>query len=195
LSLGCAVLFAAVYLVAVRTGPGQRLDERAFQLLYSLAPQGTVPFLTAFARGVVIVVLASIVTLLAIAAVGHGAWRAVVASVAIVGVTVVATTFLRDEVLTRPRMSDEAFPQNSMPSTHVSVACALTVATVVLWPRYRPWWLVNTAGVVVLLAALGNVLGQAHRFSDVVASVLLVGAVSGLALAVLRLKPGERRPP
>jgi hypothetical protein len=66
------------------------------------------------------------------------------------------------------------------------VACALVVTAVILWPRRRPWWLENAAVVVVLLACLGNVLGQAHRFSDVVASVLLVGVVSGLALAVLR---------
>jgi hypothetical protein len=68
----------------------------------------------------------------------------------------------------------------------VSVACALVVAAVVLWPPRRPWWLVNVACVVVLLAALGNVLGQAHRVSDVIASVLLAGAVSGLSLAVMR---------
>lgn len=188
-SVGCAVLFVAVYVVAVRTRPGQALDVTAFHVLYSLAPSDTVPLLAWFARGVVIVVLAGLVTLLAIAAVGRGAWRAVVASVVIVGVTVVATTFLRDEVLSRPRFSEEAFPQNSMPSTHVSVACALVVAAVILWPRRRPWWLVNAACVVVLLASLGNVVGQAHRFSDVVASVLLVGAVSGVVLAVLRLTP------
>ena len=49
--------------------------------------------------------------------------------------------------------------------------------------------LVNAACVVVLLAALGNVLGQAHRVSDVVASILLAGAVSGLSLAVMRPTP------
>lgn len=189
MSVGCAVLFVAVYVVTVRTKPGQALDVTAFHLLYSLAPSDMVPLLAWFARGVVIVVLAGLVSLLAIAAVGRGAWRAVVASVVIVGVTVVSTTFLRDEVLARPRFSDEAFPQNSMPSTHASVACALAVATVILWPRRRPWWLVNAACVVVLLASLGNVVGQAHRFSDVVASVLLVGAVAGVVLAVLRPTP------
>ena len=186
LSVGCAVLFVVIYVVAVRTGIGQRLDVRAFQVLYSLAPEGTVPLFTLFSRGVVIVVLASLVTVLAVAAVGRGAWRAVLASVVIVGVTAVVTTFLRDDVLSRPRLNDEAFPQNSMPSAHASVACALVVTAVILWPRRRPWWLANAAVVVVLLACLGNVLGQAHRFSDVVASVLLVGVVSGLALAVLR---------
>jgi hypothetical protein len=40
--------------------------------------------------------------------------------------------------------------------------------------------------VVVLLAALGNVLGQAHRVSDVIASVLFTVGVSGLTLAVMR---------
>ncbi len=89
-------------------------------------------------------------------------------------------------MLRRPQFGNEAFPQNSMPSTHVSVACALVVAVVLLWPQRRPWWLVNAACVVVLLAALGNVLGQAHRVSDVVASVLLAAAVSGLALAAMR---------
>jgi hypothetical protein len=185
-SLGCAVLLVALYLVAVRTGLGQRLDVRAFQVLYSLAPQGTVPLFTLFSRGVVIVLLVALVVLLAVAAMGRGAWRAVLASVVIVGLTAVATTFLRDDVLTRPRLTDEAFPQNSMPSTHASVATALVVAAVILWPRRRPWWLMNAAAVIVLLACLGNVLGQAHRFSDVVASLMLVGVISGLALAVLR---------
>lgn len=180
------VLFLAVYVIAVRTAGGQRLDGLAFQVLYSLTPQRMVTVLSWFARGVVIVILAVPVAVLACAAVGRGAWRAVLASVAITGLSLLLTTSLRDDVLTRPRFTDEAFPQNSLPSTHASVACALVVAAVVLWPRRRPWWLVNTAGVVVLLAALGNVLSQAHRFSDVVASVLLVGAVSGLALAVLR---------
>jgi hypothetical protein len=185
-SIGCGILFVGVYVVAVRTAGGQKLDDRAFQLLYALAPQGTVPVFTWFARGVVLVVLGVLVALLAVAAVGRGRWRAAVVSILITGLTALTTTYLRDDVLTRPRLRDEAFPQNSLPSTHVSVACALVVAAVVLWPRQRPWWLVNTACVVVLLAALGNVLGQAHRFSDVVASVLLAGAVSGLSLAVLR---------
>ena len=185
-SVGCGILFVGVYLLAVQTATGQKLDDRAFQLLFSLAPRGTVAVLAWFGRGVVLVALAVLVVLLTVAAVRRWAWRAVVAAILITGLTAVTTTFLRDDVLTRPRLRDEAFPQNSLPSTHVSMACALVVAAVVLWPRRRPWWLVNTAVVVVLLAALGNVLGQAHRMSDVVASVLLVGAVSGLSLAVMR---------
>lgn len=185
-AIGCGVLFVGVYLLAVRTAVGQRLDVRTFQLLYSVAPPGTVMVLTWFARGVVIAVLAALVALLAVAAVGRRAWRALVASIFLSGLTAAATTWLRDDVLRRPQFSSEAFPQNSMPSTHVSVACALVVAVVLLWPQRRPWWLVNAACVVVLLAALGNVLGQAHRVSDVVASVLLAAAVSGLALAAMR---------
>jgi membrane-associated phospholipid phosphatase len=142
--------------------------------------------LTWFGRGVVLVVLAVLAVLLTVAAVRRWAWRAVVAAILITGLTAVTTTFLRDDVLTRPRLRDETFPENSLPSTHVSVACALVVAAMVLWPPRRPWWLVNVACVVVLLAALGNVIGQAHRVSDVIASVLLAGAVSGLSLAVMR---------
>ena len=185
-SVGCGILFVGVYLLAVQTATGQKLDDRAFQLLFSLAPPGTVAVLTWFGRGVVLVVLAVLVVLLTVAGVGRWAWRAVGAAILITGLTAVTTTFLRDDMLTRPRLRDETFPQNSLPSTHVSVACALVVAAVVLWPPRRPWWLVNVACVVVLLAALGNVLGQAHRVSDVIASVLLAGAVSGLSLAVMR---------
>lgn len=185
-SIGCGFLFVGVYLVAVRTAAGHKLDDRIFELLYSMAPPGAVAVMTWFARGVVIVVLALLVAVLAVAALRRRAWRAVVASILMVGLTAVATTFLRDDVLTRPRFGDETFAENSLPSTHVSVACALVVVVVVMWPPRRPWWLVNAACVVVLLAALGNVLGQAHRFSDVVASVLLVGAMSGLSLALMR---------
>ena len=41
-SIGCAVLFVGVYLVAVRTAVGQKVDDRAFQLLFSLAPPSTI---------------------------------------------------------------------------------------------------------------------------------------------------------
>ena len=60
-SVGCGVLFAGVYLVAVRTAGGQKLDDRAFQLLFSMAPYSTITVLTLFARGIVIVVLAGFV--------------------------------------------------------------------------------------------------------------------------------------
>ena len=102
-SVGCGVLFAGVYLVAVRTAGGQKLDDRAFQLLFSMAPYSTITVLTLFARGIVIVVLAVLVSVLAFAAVGRGAWQAVVASTLITGLTAATTTFLRDDILRRPR--------------------------------------------------------------------------------------------
>jgi hypothetical protein len=37
-SVGCGILFVGVYLLAVQTATGQKLDDRAFQLLFSLAP-------------------------------------------------------------------------------------------------------------------------------------------------------------
>jgi hypothetical protein len=191
-SIGCGFLFVGLYLVAVRTAAGQDMDDRAFELVYSLAPPGTVALMTWFARGFVIVLLAALVLLLTLAAAHRHAWRSVAVALIIVGLTVLTTTFLRDDLLTRPSVREETFPENSLPSTHVSVACALVVAAVVLWPPRRPWWLVNAACLVVLLAALGNVLAQAHRVSDVVASVLLVGAVSGLSVALLR---PTRQPP
>jgi membrane-associated phospholipid phosphatase len=93
--------------------------------------------------------------------------------------------YLRDELLSRPRFDEEPFPLNSLPSTHATAAAALTVAVLLLWPCPRPWWLFNAAGVVLLLVAIGNVVSQAHRPSDVVASFLLVGALAAGALALV----------
>jgi membrane-associated phospholipid phosphatase len=99
---------------------------------------------------------------------------------------------LRDDVLERPRFTDEAFPDNSLPSTHAIAAAALVAAVLLLWPWPRPWWLPNTAGVVLLLVAVGNIVSQAHRPSDVIASFLLVGAVTAAVLAVVG-PPRHRR--
>ena len=188
----CACALVLCYAVMVRTALGQSADVRLFRLVFGLVPSGwPAEGVTLFARAASVVALAALATVLGMAAVGRHAWAALAASVLTVGVSVTLGPYLRDELLTRPRFTDEAFPLNSLPSTHATAAAALTAAIVLLWPRRRPWWLTNSAGVVLLLVAVGNVVSQAHRPSDVVASFLLVGAVVGVALAVAG-PPGPR---
>ena len=144
-----------------------------------------VELVTAFARAAAVGALALVATVLGVAAVGRRAWAALTAAVLTLATAVALGPYLRDEVLSRPRFTDETFPLNSLPSTHATAAAALTVAVVLLWPRPRPWWLLNACGVVLLLVAVGNVVSQAHRPSDVVASFLLVGALAAGAMALV----------
>lgn len=190
-AFGLALAFAASYLLLVCTASGQAFDVYAFRVVYGLVPAGWPATVVAeFARAAVVFGLAAGTLVLGVAAVGRRAWGRVLASVATVAVSVPLGLWLREDVLSRPRFTEEAFPQNSMPSNHAIAAAALVVAVVLLWPTPRPWWLVNTAGVVLLLVAVGNIESQAHRPSDVVASFLLVGAVAAAGLVVV----GPARP-
>ena len=124
--VACAVGFGLVYVVADRTGRGQFVDELVFLVLYGLVPTGwPVDGLAFVARDVVIVVLAAAAALLAGVALIQGRRLPVVRVVAVTAVAVVSTPWLRDEVLRRQSFEPEAFPLNSMPSTHASAAAAL----------------------------------------------------------------------
>ncbi|MGC0142892.1 phosphatase PAP2 family protein [Pseudactinotalea sp. Z1732] len=72
---------------------------------------------------------------------------------------------------------------NTLPSGHVSLSAALAVAIMILWPS-RARWPIVVAGVLLATASLASVVAHAHRPSDVVASVLLTGAVTCAALAL-----------
>jgi hypothetical protein len=178
ITFSCLAGFMALYVVSDHTARGQRADDLAFLVIYSLVPGGWPVHAAAFlARDVVIVVLAAAVALLGGAALLRWRWRPIVRSCVTVAGSVLTTPYLRDEVLTRHPFIPETFPLNSMPSTHASAAAALVVAVVLLWPSGRPWWLLNASGVILGLVALGNVVGQAHRPSDVAGSYLFVAGL------------------
>ncbi len=197
LMFGCLLGFVALYLVADHTAPGQRADELAFRTIYSLVPSGWPVHVAAFlAREAVIAVLPAAAVIGGLAALARRRWRPVVRACVTVAGSVAATPYLRDEVLTRQPFTQEGLPLNSLPSTHASAAAALVVAVVLLWPRVRPWWLANAAWVVLGLVALGNIVGQAHRPSDVAGSFLLVlGLTAGTyALTGVPAARGARKP-
>ena len=143
-AIGLVLALVACYVVMVLTAAGQAADLTAFRLVFGVVPAGWPALLvTGLARGAAIVVLAGTAVVLGVAAVARRAWRALLASVVTVGVSVMLGVWLRDDVLVRGRFTDEAFPQNSMPSTHAVAAAALVVAILLLWPEPRPWWLAH----------------------------------------------------
>ena len=173
--------FTALYVVADRTLVGHRVDDWTFLVLFDVVPGGwPARGLALFARSFVVPALALTTSVLAVLAMVRRGWNALAWSAVLVTVSVLLTPYLRDEVLVRAQLQAEPSPLNSMPSTHAAAAFALTSAAVTLWPAQgpRPWWVNRVATVVSLLAALGNVISQAHRPSDVVAAFLLVLAVA-----------------
>ena len=185
--------FAACYLLMVATARGQTADVAIFRVVFGIVPAGWPAVLVSgFARAAVIVLLAALATVLGVAAVGQHAWGRLAGALLTVAVSVAVGVWLRNDVFVRPAFTDEAFPQNSMPSNHAVAAAALVAAVLLLWPWRPPWWLPNTAGVVLLLVAVGNIVSQAHRPSDVVASFLLVAAVGAAAMALVGI-PRWRR--
>ncbi|MFE4463643.1 phosphatase PAP2 family protein [Oerskovia sp. NPDC056781] len=193
-ALVLGAVFAATYVVTVRTLAGQQLDNGAF-----VSWQQLNPFLGSFAqvlRPALPVALGVGCAVLGVLALRARRWRAVVRAVAVVVVTIPLARWLRDGALDRPDLADLAYPQNTLPSGHVAVTAALCVAVLFLWPR-RSGALVAWAVVVSLVACVASLLEHAHRPSDVVASLALVGALTCLVLALTqrRVVAREEEPP
>lgn len=181
----CGLLFYVLYVVADRTLVGQQADDVVFRVMFGLVPGGwPVDTVSWFARDFVVEGLTVLVLVMGVSAIRRRAWNALFRALVLVVGSVVLTLYLRDDVLIRERLQPETFPVNSMPSTHASAATALVAATLILWSPTRPWWLPNSAVVVVLLVVVGNVVSQAHRPSDVVGSLLLVVGSGLLVTAV-----------
>ncbi len=174
-------LFLATYAVTVRTLAGQRLDNGAF-----VSWQQLNPFLGAFAqvlRPTLPLALGAVCCVLGLGALRARRVRALVRATLVVGITVPVSRWLRDAVLERPDLADLGYAYNTLPSGHVVASSALCVAVLLLWPRLS-WPLVLWAGGVLLAASIASLLEHAHRPSDVVASLLLVGTVTCLVLAL-----------
>ncbi|QAY69008.1 phosphatase PAP2 family protein [Xylanimonas protaetiae] len=179
-----AVLFVALLLGAVHTVPGQRLDEH----LLGRAQRGLWP---PHLRKVIPVGLGSVNIVLAARAVRRRGIRRVAVATVVVGASTAASIALQ-HWLRRPALGVPGYAHNTLPSDHVTVAAALTVAAVVLWERRR-WVEASALGCVLIASAcVSSVHGFAHRPSDVVASVLLVGVVTCGCLAAVAPR-GRRR--
>ncbi|MBD7979406.1 phosphatase PAP2 family protein [Oerskovia merdavium] len=183
--LGLTVGFVTLYWWAVRTSPGQRQDILLFADAQSMN-QVFAPLAGLLRPGLPVAVGLVALVLGALSA-RRRRWRLLAAATVVVLVSAVLSEVLKEDVLERPYLGDLGYTVNSFPSGHVTVATALVVATLLLWPpplpRSAPW----VAGGVVLVACVASVVGHAHRPSDALASVLLVGSVTCLTCALLRV--------
>ncbi|MFC7877404.1 phosphatase PAP2 family protein [Isoptericola sp. NPDC057391] len=187
-----AGLFVFLHSLAVLTGPGQRADAASLALL--TAPEPVLAGAARLVRELLPVAAAGLLVAASVAAVRrHAGARAVVAAALPVVVLVLATV-LRDLALPRPFLGAHGDLHNTFPSAHTATLAAACVAVVLLRGRRPAGWAAAMLAVAALLAAWANVATQAHRPSDVVGALLLVGAVAPWAVLASDPRAARRQP-
>lgn len=182
------VALAILYVFAVLTWPGQVVDEWVLGAAQRLGVGPLSHCWPLLARRIIPVLAAAAVVLLALAALRHRAQR-VLCAFLLLGLSTGVSLTLKHS-LPRPLHGDGiGYLTNTFPSTHASATLALIVAAWWLVPR-RPTWLVDASIVAAGSVAIGNVVGHAHRPSDVLGSVLVVSVVAQSLRAVM---PGRVR--
>lgn len=195
--LGGAVLlglvFAALYVVFVRTITGQVAD----QLSYDGAENGwgsVTPFTRRLLDAVPTVSVVIGLVLTGVIALVRRNWGTLIVALAAAGAAAVSAQLLKYVILDRPDLGVIGYAGNSFPSGHTTVAAASAlVVFLVASPRTRS--VVAAAGTGFAVAAgVATLANQWHRPSDVVAALLLVafwGCLAGLLLSIRARSTGR----
>ncbi|PJI94126.1 phosphatase PAP2 family protein [Luteimicrobium subarcticum] len=181
----CLLGFLSLYAVAVRTVAGQRYDAEIFGAAQRVPFGGHAQI----PRVGVPLTLLGVLCGCVLVALRRRRGQAIFCAAASCLLTVAAAAAAQ-QVLGRPRLGAFAYPYNTYPSDHVAVTAALGLAVLMLWPRPR-WFGQMLLGVVALvwMACVYNVVGFAHRPSDVLGGVMLAGGVAAVVVAVVGLGP------
>ncbi|CAN5737456.1 hypothetical protein BH09ACT7_BH09ACT7_27000 [soil metagenome] len=165
------VLGAVVYLLAVRTGLGQALEDAALRGAEQVDPEVHRVAMRQFHTITVTSQVAAAVVVGLIGLLRKQLWLAVAGMAVIFGSQAV-TQLLKYHLLTRPELGSigGAYAENTLPSGHTTAAMSLLFATLIVMPyRFR--------GVVMFFAltwAVGigayTVIIGAHRLSDTLAA-------------------------
>lgn len=177
--------FVVVYLLAVRTELGQRIDQAAF------AGGDQTPERAADAAGRLLGIVS--VGGLMISALLLGAVAAlrrrpslILVPAAVIGLTMISVEILKHVVLTRPTLlANPMFTVNTYPSGHTAVAISIGLSAVLVSPaRLRPW---VSVGAALLAAGFGIFVVTAgwHFPSDALGAYALALAVAAAVMAVV----------
>ena len=174
-------MLLVVAIVALHTGAGQRLDERAMRTVVAgreteltvLSLLGRVSIGAVLAVSVVCVVLAIL----------RGRVRLAVAALVVIAGANITTQLLKEVVLERSQL--DVIAPNSLPSGHTTVVVGAVGAMLLVSPRaVRP--LVVVAGAfAMMLTGASTVVAGWHRPADIVAAlaVCLAWTAAGAIMA------------
>jgi len=166
-AVGAVGVLLAVTLVALHTGAGQRLDERA-RLAVVAGRDAELTVLSVLGRVSIGAVLAVSVVCVVLAIMRGRVRLAAAALMVIVGANV--TTQLLKEVLLERSALDVIAP-NSLPSGHTTVVASAVGALLLVTPRALRLLLVVAGGFAVAITGASTIVAGWHRPADIVAAL------------------------
>lgn len=180
--LATLVLFS-LYLVFLRTAPGQRFDDIAFEgrKATRLAARRPATFL------VHVLTVPSLLlgcAWILVDTVRRGWWRTGVVALISVALTVVLARLLKG-VLIRPELVELAYSnsRNTLPSGHTAAVMAVLLAAVSACQSSSRAFLGSVAAVLAAIYMTALIGSGWHRPSDVVAGMALAVAVASITTA------------
>ena len=192
---GAVILFAVVYVLAVQTKWGQRLDATALKGRRAVRGVHAAARLLTTIDIAAIALLGAAIVLVALLRVRP---RLAIAAGTVIAGSIVTTEVLKRIVLSRPDFGivDALHSTRSFPSGHTTVAMSLGVGAMLVAPsRWRA--LVATLGAAFASAIGAVVVATAsHRPSDPIGAALVVTAWAATVAALLMARDdgGGREP-
>lgn len=192
-AVGCAIAFLFTYGIFVFTAGGQRAEDAILHNAQSAARLGQDSSATLLQGADVATVILLSAGLIVIIAGMRRQFVLGLVSLAALGVSLLATDFLKTSVLVRPDLGNEGRAwHNSFPSGHASAAMACVLALALVVPRRgRPFVLVPGAIAVAWVSSSTITLAW-HRLSDTIGGTMLVTAIFALAAAGFAWKSSDR---
>lgn len=179
-----AVAFAQTVKIFLGTAAGQRFDELA--LRGSEHGSGTLwqvaePVLDVVSVAFIVV---AVVVVLVIAALRR-AWGLGLQVAVLVAGANITTQILKRDLLERAELDVlTQRPGNSLPSGHTTVAASVAIALLLVVPRRARPYVALLGAAWTAATGVSTLVGQWHRASDVLAALLVVGAWTGLVVAL-----------
>lgn len=182
----CVLLLVALYVVAVRTEWGQRLDNAALdgRTTHERVLRATDRLLDTIS----ISSLAVVGTVIALIALARRRPHLAVMALVVIGGANLTTQVLKRDLLIRPELLGHPDPLGgaSFPSGHATVAMSVVVALVLVVPVRMRGPTAALGFVYAALVGMGVVTAGWHRPSDVMAGYLVaVGWAAGAAALLI----------
>lgn len=164
---GAVAVLVAVTIVALHTGVGQRVDERAMRTVVA-GRETELTVLSLLGRVSIGAVLAVSVVCVVLAIMRGRVRLAIAALVVIVGANV-TTQLLKEVVLERSQL--DVIAPNSLPSGHTTVVASAVAALLLVSPQALRLLVAVTGSFAVMLTGASTVVAGWHRPADIVAAL------------------------